>query len=161
MLAMEMPWARGAAVCAGAAAEVRVRRAMLRRVRRLRGMRVMSRCSGRRVRMHCFRRPDHYRSRAKPYRSTTGEGVFERGALRGEHLAAVGGDDPVVLEADAELAGDVDAGLVGEGHAGGEWGGVAADEIGPLVAVHADAVAYAMGEVLVVGAKACVGDDFA
>jgi hypothetical protein len=39
--------------------------------------------------------------------------------------------------------------------------GVAADQIGPLVAVHAHAVSEAMGEVLVIGAVACVGDDFA
>src|SRR6266478_3509094 len=90
-----------------------------------------------------------------------GEGVFEAGTLRGEHLAAVFGDVPVVFEADAELAGDVDAGLVGEAHAWGEWGGVAADEVGPLVAVHADAVAEAVGEVLVVGAVAGGGDDVA
>jgi len=81
--------------------------------------------------------------------------------LRGEHLSAVGGDDPVVFEADAELAGDVDAGLVGEGHAGEEWRGVAADEIGPLVAIHPDAVADAVAEVFVVGAEACIADDLA
>jgi len=90
-----------------------------------------------------------------------GEGIFERRALRSEHFAAVGGDNPVVFETDAELTGDVDARLVGEGHAGSEWRGVASDEIGPLVAVHADAVAEAVGEVLVVRTVACVGDDFA
>ena len=71
-------------------------------------------------------------------------------------FAAVFGDVPVVFEADAELASDVDAGLVGEAHAGGKGRGVAADEIGPLVAVHADAVADAVGEVFVVGAEAGV-----
>src|SRR5260370_3233983 len=158
MLAMEMPWARGAAVWAGAMAEGRVRRAMLRRVKRLRGMRVMSRCSGRRVQMRCACRPEHYRSRAKTYRSTTGEGVFERGALRGEHLSAVGGDDPVVFEADAELAGDVDAGFVGECHVGRQGCGIAADDIGPLVVVQADVVAYARGEQFVVGSEAACGE---
>src|SRR5271170_6713717 len=98
--------------------------------------------------------PDHYRSGG-------GEGVFEAGALRGEHLAAVFGDVPIVFEADAELAGDVDAGFVGETHARGERGGVAADEVGPLVAVHADAVADAVSEVFVVGAVAGGGDDVA
>lgn len=78
-----------------------------------------------------------------------------------EHLSSTGGDDPVVFETDAELAGDVDAGLVGKGHAGGEWCSVAADEVGPLVTVHADAVAEAVGEVLVIGAVVGVGDDFA
>lgn len=90
-----------------------------------------------------------------------GEGIFERGALRGEHVASIGGDDPVVFEADAELADDVDSGLVGEGHVGFERKGVASDEIGPLVAVHADAVAEPMAEVLVAGAVARVGDDLA
>src|SRR6202011_569481 len=87
--------------------------------------------------------------------------MFEAWALRGEHLAAVCGDVPVVFEADAELAGDVDAGFVGEAHAGGERCGVAADEVGPLVAVHADAVAQAVGEVFVVGTVAGGGDDVA
>ena len=99
------------------------------------------------TRQHSIRdgfEPDHYQS-------GDGERVFETGTLRGEHFAAVFGDVPVVFEADAEFAGDVDAGFVGEAHAGGEGCGVAADEIGPLVAVHADAVADTMGEVLVVG----------
>ncbi len=38
---------------------------------------------------------------------------------------------------------------------------VAADEIGPLVHIHADAVAEAVGEVFVVRSVAGVGDDFA
>ena len=46
-------------------------------------------------------------------------------------------------------------------HAGGDEVGVAADEVGPLVHVHADAVADAVGEVFVVGAEAGVGDDVA
>src|ERR1700750_2026918 len=95
------------------------------------------------------------------YRLCSGEGVFEGGALRGEHLAAVFGDVPVVFEADAELAGDVDAGFVGEAHAGGEGRGIAADEIRPFVSVHADSVADTMGEVFVVGTVAGGGDDVA
>ena len=87
--------------------------------------------------------------------------MFETRALWGEHFAAVFGDVPVVFKADAELAGDVDAGFVRETHAGGERSGVAADEIRPFVAVHADAVTYAVGEVLVVGTVAGGGDDAA
>src|SRR5579864_2846731 len=68
---------------------------------------------------------------------------------------------PVVFETDAELAGDVDAGFVGEAHPGDERGGVAANEIRPFVTVHADAVAEAVGEVLVVGAVAGGSDDVA
>ncbi len=98
--------------------------------------------------------PDHYRS-------GDGEGVFEAGTLRGEHLAAVFGEVPVVFEADAELAGDVDARFVGEAHAGSERCGVAADEVGPLMAVHADAMAETVREVFVVWAEAGSGDDVA
>ena len=95
------------------------------------------------------------------YRLGDGEGVFETWALRCEHLAAVFGDVPVVFEADAELAGDVDAGFVGETHSECERRGVATDEVGPFVAVHADAVADAVGEVFVVGTEAGGGDDVA
>ena len=65
----------------------------------------------------------------------------------------------VVFAAQAEFAGDVDAGLVGEGHAGFEDGSAAADEIGMLVAVEAEAVAKAMGEEFVAGAVAGGSDD--
>ena len=92
------------------------------------------------------------------------EGVFEAGALGGEEFGSVFGDVHVVFEADAEgfgVVGEIDAGLVGEGHVGGQELGVAADKVGPLVHVHADAVADAVGEVLVVGAEAGGGDDAA
>ena len=79
--------------------------------------------------------------------------------MGGEELGAVVGDEHVVFEADAEFVGEVDAGLVGEEHAGGELLGVAADEVGPLVHVEADAVADAVGEVGEAGAVAGVGDD--
>ncbi len=79
--------------------------------------------------------------------------------MRGKHLPAGFDDVPVVFETDAELAREIDAGFVGEAHAGCEGRGVAANEIGPLVAVHADAVTDAVGEVFVVGAVACGGDD--
>jgi len=60
----------------------------------------------------------------------------------------------VVFEADAEVAAEVDAGFVGEDHAGDHLLGVAADEVGPLVHVHADAVSDAVIEVVVAGAVA-------
>ena len=84
--------------------------------------------------------------------------------MGGEEFGAVFGDVHVVFEADAErfgVVGEIDAGLVGEGHVGGEGLGVAADEVVPLVHVHADAVADAVGEVFVVGAEAGGGDDVA
>ncbi len=84
--------------------------------------------------------------------------------MGGEESRAGFGDVHVVFEADAEglrVVGEVDAGLVGEGHVGLEGAGVAADEVVPLVHIHADAVADAVGEVLVVGAEAGGGDDVA
>src|SRR5581483_5254166 len=89
------------------------------------------------------------------------EWLFEGRAGRGEQLGAVGGYDHVVFQADTELATDVNAGFVAEGHAGRERQGVAAHQVGPLVAVHADAVAQAMGEVLVAGGEAGVADELA
>jgi len=75
-----------------------------------------------------------------------GEGVLQAGALGGEEFGAGFGEEHVVFQADAELAAEVDAGLVGEEHVGDELLGVAADEVGPLVHVEADAVAEAVGE---------------
>ena len=69
------------------------------------------------------------------------------------------GDGHEVFAANAEFAGDVDAGFVGEGHAGLEDGFAAANKIRMLVAVEADAVAEAMDEELVAGAKAGGSDD--
>jgi hypothetical protein len=88
------------------------------------------------------------------------EGFFQGGleALRQKGGGASGGDDHVVFAADAEFIGDVDAWLVGEGHAGFEDGFAAADEIGMLVDVEAHAVADAVGEEFVAGAKTCRGD---
>ena len=93
-----------------------------------------------------------------------GEGMFEAGALRSEEFGAVFGDVHIVFETDAEgfgVIGEIDAGLVGEGHVGGEELGVAADEVVPLVHVHADSVADAVGEVFVIRAEAGGGDDVA
>jgi hypothetical protein len=89
------------------------------------------------------------------------EGVFKGRALWSEHFAAFFGEVPVVFESYAELAGKVDAGFVGEAHTGCQGRGVAADEVGPFVAVHADAVADAVGEVFVVGAVAGGSDEVA
>src|ERR1700733_9938080 len=133
MLGMEMPvsgvWAKAEIVSA------QKRRGRIRRARL-----IIVGCSVLAESRPIVRRigPDHYR--------LCGEGVFEAGTLRSEHFASVFRDVPVVFEADAEFAGDIDAGFVGEAHAGGERSGVAADEIGPFVAVHTDAVAEAGGE---------------
>src|SRR5207244_8458870 len=63
-------------------------------------------------------------------------------------------DEDAVLVADAHLAGDVDPGLVGEAHPRPQLRRVAAHQVRPLVAVHADAVAHAVREVLVAGPEA-------
>ena len=75
--------------------------------------------------------------------------MFVRAVLRDE-------DD--VLVAHAHLAGDVDPRLVAEAHARPELGRVALHQVRPLVAVHADAVAHAVREVLVPGPEAALLD---
>ena len=79
------------------------------------------------------------------------------------HFGAVVGHVDAVLEADAELAVDGDHRLVAEAHARRQRRLVAAHEVGPLVAVEADAVAGAVGQSrhLVVGTEAGVGDHLA
>src|SRR5258708_10829946 len=71
------------------------------------------------------------------------------------------GDGHDILVPDPHLPREVYPRLVGEAHPRPKLGGVAADEVGPLVAVHADAVAKAMGEALICGAEAAVRDDLA
>jgi hypothetical protein len=90
--------------------------------------------------------------------------MFQARALRGEESGAVFRDVHVVFEPNPEgfrVVGEVDAGLVGEAHIRFEEPGVAAHEVVPLVHVHANAVADAVGEVLVVRAEAGGGDDVA
>src|SRR3989304_1792518 len=81
--------------------------------------------------------------------------------LRGEVLAAAFGDDDGVFVADAELAGGVDPRPRGDRHPGNETDGVPADDVRPLVAVEADAVAETVGEVSVAGTEAGVVQDLA
>src|SRR5262249_30572282 len=63
-----------------------------------------------------------------------------------QHDRAVGPAHHVVLDPDAELAGEIDARLHREHEAGLETLLVAADQIGGFVTVHAQAVADAVGE---------------
>ena len=60
----------------------------------------------------------------------------------------------VILEPHAKLSSNIDAGLIAERHAGRQLGRVPADQVGPLVPIHADAVSHAMREELVVRAIA-------
>src|ERR1043166_6852721 len=78
-------------------------------------------------------------------------------------LRAVLGHVETVLEPDPEFAVDGDHRLVAEAHARLERRPVAAGEVGPLVAVKADAVAGTMGKTghFVVRSEAGVGDDLA
>src|SRR5258708_545510 len=77
--------------------------------------------------------------------------ILQRRALRREQLRSVFGDVHVVFQTHTELAANINAGLVAETHIRGQQLRVAPDKIRPLVAVHADAVAQTMGEVLVIG----------
>src|SRR5436190_16066595 len=83
-------------------------------------------------------------------------GLREPARTLGRHVEAV-------LEADAELAVDRDHRLVAEAHARLELRRVALHEVRPLVPVHADAVAGAVGKAgdLVAGTEAGVGDHLA
>src|SRR3981189_1533017 len=65
----------------------------------------------------------------------------------------------VVLQTDAEFSANVNARFIAKSHLRLEFRGVAADQIRPLVAVHAHAVSQAMREIFVVRAVARVGDD--
>src|SRR6476660_9339262 len=89
------------------------------------------------------------------------ERILERRTLRRHELRAIRGDDHVILESHAKLARNVDPRLVAERHARLELLCVALPEVRPLVAVHADAVADAVREVLVARAEAGVRDDLA
>ena len=72
-------------------------------------------------------------------------------------------DVEAVFETNAELAVDDDRRLVTEAHAWLNWSLVAAHEVGPFVAVEADAMTGAMGQAghFVVRTKAGVSDHFA
>src|SRR4029079_11318892 len=63
----------------------------------------------------------------------------DRGTRGGEEPGPALGDVEAVFQPDPELAVDGDGGLVAEAHARGQLGGVAPDEVGPLVPVHPDA----------------------
>src|SRR5437763_9355720 len=74
----------------------------------------------------------------------SGEWTIDGRTWLGKKLRAALGDVETVLEPDPEFAIDGDHRLVAEAHARLERRLVAADEVGPLVAVEADAVAGAM-----------------
>src|SRR6266705_6591113 len=87
--------------------------------------------------------------------------VLRRAAPPAEVLRPRLRDGHDVLVPYAQLARDVDPRLVAEAPARPQEGGVAADEVRPLVAVHPDAVAHAVGEVPVAGAEAGLLDHLA
>src|SRR5262245_28326221 len=91
------------------------------------------------------------------------ERAIDRRTRLGEEFRAALGDVGAVLQADAELAVDRDHRFVAEAHARLQRRLVAAHEVGPLVAVEADAVAGPVGKArhLVVGTEAGVGDHLA
>src|SRR5205085_8459242 len=80
--------------------------------------------------------------------------LFQTRALRGEQLGAIVGDVHVIFQAYAKFSAQVDSRLVAEAHARLEQSLVATHQVGPLVAVHADAVAQPVGEMLIIAAVA-------
>src|SRR5437763_14729771 len=83
------------------------------------------------------------RSSARRVRGS-GKGLIDRRARLREELRTRLGDVQTVLEPNSEFAVDGDHRLVAEAHARGDWRLVAAHEVGPFVAVEADAVAGAV-----------------
>src|SRR5258708_36723294 len=84
--------------------------------------------------------------------------IFERWALRRKQFGAAFQNMHVVLQPHAELAGNVDAGFVAEGHVRRKRDAfsvveqrIGRGEIGPLVAIQSDTVAYAVCEVFEAG----------
>src|SRR5215207_6638657 len=76
--------------------------------------------------------------------TSSAERLVDRHTLRREEAGALLGDVETVFQADAELAIDGDHRLVAEAHSRRDRRGVAADEVGPLVAVEPDAMAGAV-----------------
>src|SRR5215468_3401821 len=87
--------------------------------------------------------------------------IFYAPALRREQLRTVLCDVHIVFEPYAEFSADVDARLVAETHVGFQAESISTHQVGPFMAVHADAMAQAMGEVLVIWPIARVGDHLA
>src|SRR5581483_6728798 len=81
--------------------------------------------------------------------SSPSERLLEAVRLRRKQFGPRLRDQHVVLETDAELAGDVNAGLVAEHHTGLEFERVTAHEVRPFVSVHPHAVTHPVGEVSV------------
>src|SRR5258708_10262083 len=104
------------------------------------------------------RSPDHARS---PDFSAPPKRLFQRRTLRRKELSALRSNVHAVFQAYAEFAADVATWFVAKTHRGRNRRGIAADQIGPFVSVHADSVANAMAEVFVVRAVTGVADDFA
>src|SRR5438128_4778930 len=94
--------------------------------------------------------------------SPSAKRLFQARALRREQFrAAVFGDVHIVFQAHPKLAADINARFITKRHARFERGFVAAHQIWPFVDIHADAVADAVREVLVIAAVAGISDYFA
>src|SRR5437763_15677069 len=73
-------------------------------------------------------------------RASLTERMLQARALRREQLRAVCSDVHVVFQTHAELAANVNPRFIAEAHAGLQPQSVAAHQVRPLVAIHADAV---------------------
>src|ERR1700753_1775818 len=91
------------------------------------------------------------------------EWLIDSRALFGKHARTVFGDIHAIFQANAELARHGDRGLVAEAHPRLDERLVAAYQVGPLMAVEADAVAGPVRQAgkFVVRSEPGVGDDFA
>src|SRR5215469_4753763 len=95
--------------------------------------------------------------------NTSAERLIDPGALAGKHPGPVLGDVHAIFQADSELAIDGDHRFVAEAHSGTQERPVASDQVGPLVAVQADAVAGAVRQArhFVTWTEAGIDNDFA
>src|SRR5256885_1927803 len=87
--------------------------------------------------------------------------IFERRALRCKEFCATFRDAHVIFQAHSEFAANINSRLIAECHVGRKRQSIAADQVRPLVSIHSDAVAHAMGEVFVIRTVAGVSDHLA
>src|SRR5690242_19888414 len=72
--------------------------------------------------------------------------IGQRPRLRREQFRAILGNAHIVFQSDTELTGYVNSGLITKDHAGLKPGQVSSNQIGPLVTIHAHAMADSMRE---------------
>ncbi len=84
--------------------------------------------------------------------------MFERCAGRSKKLCAIRRDVHSSSKPNAKFAGQINTGFVAESHSGRQRKSIAANQVWPLVAIQADAMAEAVREVFVAGTITGVAD---